>query len=304
MTAASTGTAFSKIDAALASCPLYSEFRRGLLDVATYQRWVENEGLASVPALNQDQINLSARFPHNKHDFVRRALAQCRGADILPDDSYDADASESALKRIDERFDHGRYLTYIFPEESALLYAVVSIVQPRRIAFLGSYYGYWAAAAAAAPSKQGIDLTLVDIDPDSMEMARHNLEKQGLSDNKATAFLVDDAEALAAAPAPELRDIDILVLDAEGPKSDDVPPDYRDKAIYYPHLRASLAELHPGALVVAHNVILSNFTTSAYFEEKQQYYRQQYTKFLALLRENFVYTVIDSTEGVLIARKL
>ena len=50
-----------------------------------------------------------------------------------------------------------------------------------------------------------------------------------------------------------------------------------------------------GALVVAHNVILANFTDGPYFEAKQQNYRSQHAKFLPLLRGHFVFTVIDST---------
>lgn len=291
-----TGTAFAMIEKALKASIPYTEFRRGAINTVAYQRWVESEGLVTVTLLNEDQINLSARFPQDKNDFVRRALAQCRAADLLVDDGYDEDAVGQALTEVDARYDHGPYLTYIFPEESALLYAIAKNSRPRRAACLGSYYGYWAAAAAKASTE--MSLVLVDIDPAAMDVARRNFELLGLVGGRVT-FLVSDAEKVGS----QLRDIDLLILDAEGPKSDNVPPDYRDKAIYYPHLRAALAALAPGALVVAHNVILANFTGGTYFEAKQGSYRNQYSRFLALLREHFIYTVIDSTEGTLIARK-
>ena len=160
---------------------------------------------------------------------------------------------------------------------------------------MGSYYGYWAVAAKAA--YLDLDITLFDVDSAVMDLSRKNFERLGLA--RGTTFTVGDAEVLAAG----LRDIDLLILDAEGPKSEGVAVDYRDKAIYYPLLKAAFSILAPGALVIAHNVILSNFTDGFYFEEKQDNYRKQYSKFLPFLREHFLYTVIDSTEGTLVARK-
>ena len=290
-----TGCIYTKIDDALAIHASYTAFRRGEIGVPAYQKWVETNGIATEVSLNQDQINLSARFPHDKHEFMRRAMAQCRALDMIDNDHYDAELVEHHLSDVDMMYDHGKYTTYIFPEENALLYAIVRNARPRRAACMGGYYGYWAVAAKAA--HPDLDLTLLDVDPKVMQLARQNFEHLQLEHK--TTFLVGDAEDLAR----ELRSIDLLILDAEGPKSESVPEDYRDKAIYFPLLKAASAVLAPGALVVAHNVILSNFTGSTYFEEKQRSYRKQYTKFLLLLREQFFFTVIDSTEGILVARK-
>jgi predicted O-methyltransferase YrrM len=291
-----SSTAYAHIERALGASASYIAFRRGEIGVAAYQKWVEVEGATSIASLNEDQINLSARFPRDKHDFARRVLSQCRALDVLDDDRYDAGTVERSLADVDAKYDHGGHLTYIFPEESALLYAIVRNTRPRRALCMGSYYGYWAVAAKAA--LPDLDITLVDINPAVMDLARKNFESLGLARN--ATFSVGDAESLASG----LRDVDLLILDAEGPKSEEVAEDYRDKAIYYPHLKAGLDVLAPGALVIAHNVILSNFTESVYFESKQRSYRKQYSKFLPLLREHFVYTVVDSTEGTLIARKL
>jgi len=260
-----------------------------------YQKWVEGEGSTTMTSLNEDQINLSARFPRDKHEFVRRAMSQCRALDIIADDRYEAEIVEQNVASVDAKYDHANYMTYIFPEESALLYAIVRNVRPRRAACMGSYYGYWAVAAKAA--HPDLDITLLDVNPAVMDLAQKNFEHLGLA--RDTNFIVGNAEELASG----LGNIDLLILDAEGPKSEEVDEDYRDKAIYYPLLKAALAILAPGALVIAHNVILSNFTDGYYFEEKQSNYRKQYTKFLPLLREHFSYTVIDSTEGTLVARK-
>ena len=288
-------TAYEKIHAALSPFLEYQEFRAGRIDTVTYQKWIEREDVASKVPLNEDQINLSARCPSKKHEFARRALAQCQNLDILSSCEYDSGSIDEIVSRIDATYDHGTHLTYIFPEESALTAAIVRNFQPQHAACLGSFYGYWTVAAKAADPS--LKLTLFDIDSSVMDLARRNFERLGLENG--TDFIVGDAEQLVG----QLAGIDLLMLDAEGPKSEDVPEDYRDKAIYYPLLRAAIDSLAPDALLVVHNVILSNFTGSRYFERKQRSYRQQYHKFMPLVQEHFVYTIVDSSEGVLVGRK-
>ena len=290
------GTAYSKIHTALQPFNSYTLFCSWKTSPAVYQKWIEQEIHAMANTLSEDQINLSARFPRDLHDFVRRAVAQCCALDIIDDGSYDETATEHHLEVMSTKYAHDNYLTYIFPEETALLYAVVRNFRPRRAAFMGSYYGYWAASAKAAFSE--MDIALFDLDSTVMELAIRNFEELGLASN--AVFEVGDAEALVK----NLRDIDLLVLDATGPNSNDIPTDYRDKAIYYPHLGAAFDMLKPGGLLVAHNVILSNFTNGSYFEAKQQNYREQYTKFLPFVQEHFRYIVVDTTQGVMVARKL
>ena len=288
-------TAHAKITDALKGIPSYIAFRAGHISAPAYQTWIENEGSQKVPSLTEDQLNRSARFPHDLHIFVSRALAHCRALDILPDDRYDPATIEKAFSDVFSKYNHGRNLTYIFPEESALLYAIVRIAKPRHAVFAGSYYGYWGVAAKAAC--RDMDTSLIDIDPVVMALASQNFANLGLDQN--VSFLVDDAEAVI----PSLDAIDLLVLDATGPACEEVHMDYREKAIYFPHLQAAMARLAPGALVVAHNVLLENFTGGRFWEEKKNAYRKQYVKFLALVSADFVWTVIDSTEGVLVARK-
>lgn len=289
------GTAHAKIESVLKCSPQYAAFRTGQISVTAYQKWVEKEGSVTFDFLGEDQINRSARFPYEHHDFLSRALAHCRALDLIPDHWYDAATIKRFAAEVLSKYDHGENMTHIFPEESALLYSLVRSKQPSHAVFMGSYYGYWAVAAKAA--KPDLCVTLIDINPTVMNLASRNFANLGLA--QGVQFCVEDAETLA----PSLGPIDLLVLDATGPSSEDVAEDYRDKAIYFPHLKAALGNLVPGALVVAHNVILSNFTRGKYFAKKQESYRRQYMKFLKLLQENFIYTVIDTTEGTLIARK-
>src|SRR5579862_9082043 len=184
-----SGTAYAKIDRALSSSTSYVASRRGEISVAAYQKWAEGEGSVTTTSLNEDQINLSARFPNDKHDFVRRAMSQCRALDIIADDHYDAEIVEQDLAKVDAGYDHGNYLTYIFPEENALLYAIVRNVRPRRAACMGSYYGYWAVAAKAA--HPDLVMTLLDVNPAVMDLSRKNFEHLGLA--RDTTFTVGDA---------------------------------------------------------------------------------------------------------------
>jgi len=290
-------TAHSKITQALKPFPSYTAFRNGQISAAVYQKWIDKEGSLKVVSLTEDQINRSSRFPHDLHDFVTRAVAHCRALDILPNDRYHPASIDQAFSDIFSRYNHAENLTYIFPEETALLYAIVQSAQPRRAVFAGSYYGYWAAAAKAA--HRDLDITLIDINPVVMNLASQNFADLGLVKN--AKFIVEDAETVLT--SLDAESIDLLVLDATGPNSEEIHEEYREKAIYFPHLQAAMENLAPGALVVAHNVILSNFTGGGFWEEKQKEYRRQYIKFLALLQKDFVYTVLDSTEGVLVARK-
>lgn len=241
------GTIYNNIEKALGPISVYNSFRRGDIGVEAYQLWIENESHQSpeVAVLNSDQLNLSGRFPRDKHEFVQRALSQCMAHDVVTGDQYNKEATEQAMARIDAGYKHDSLFTYIFPEESAFLYAVVNNEQPRRAAFLGSYYGYWAAAAKAA--YPAMELTLVDINPLVTSQATRNFGDLGLE--ARTHFVTGDAEVHARS----LRGLDLVILDAEGPRGDDdVPQDYRDKAIYYPHLKAVIDNMLPGSLLIAH----------------------------------------------------
>jgi len=61
-------TAYAKVDAALAASPNDVAFRNGGSSASSYQKWVEAEGSKIIHSLNEDQINLSARFPTTLYD--------------------------------------------------------------------------------------------------------------------------------------------------------------------------------------------------------------------------------------------
>ena len=102
----------------------------------------------------------------------------------------------------------------------------------------------------------------MDIDPEVMDLAERNLTAMGLAG--PVDFQVADAIGYTRR---DLRDVDLCVLDAEGPK-DTVDEDLRDKAIYYPITAASTPAVRPGGLLVAHNMLLENLTGNSYFARK------------------------------------
>jgi predicted O-methyltransferase YrrM len=166
----------------------------------------------------------------------------------------------------------------MLPEESALIYNIALNIRPNRAVFMGSYNGFWVASAKVAWPET--EIILLDLDPVVMELVRRNFTTLGLSSGDAEAQVKD------------IRDVDLLVAK------------HRGKATYYPHARVAFEALQSGGFMVAHNVILSNFANGPYFETKQQGYRKQYEKFPPFVCQHFRPVVQDTTQGMLVARKM
>ncbi|MFD8495923.1 O-methyltransferase [Amycolatopsis sp. NPDC059657] len=291
-------TAHAVIDSALGGCAEYRAFRNGLMSRADYSRWVEAHfDELSELGLNRDKQNLSTRFPSDDHACVTDLLAALAKDGLVPGTEYPVDAFEEFAQRVAEEWDHGGRTTFIFSEEARLMFALAHQVRPRNAVFLGSYYGYWAIWALPAIAATGGHLTLVDVDGDVMALAERNIAALGY------ANLVDFVVADAAEYARTMNDVDLCVLDAEGPL--DAPdPDLRDKAIYYPHTRAISHALPAGALLVAHNVLLDNLTENAYFAGRIAGNKAQFAKWKGHLDAFYdVHQVFSTTEGVGVYRR-
>ncbi|HEV2376042.1 MAG TPA: class I SAM-dependent methyltransferase [Streptosporangiaceae bacterium] len=213
-------------------------------------------------SLNTDQLNLATRFPADEEHAVAVILDDLAADGVLATAAYDADGYLSHADRVAEHLRHGGYLTYIFPEEARLLYAVADIVRPRRTLFVGSYYGYWAAFAMPGIAAAGGTAVLIDPNPEVLGLSRENLDRLGYGGR--CQFVCEDA-ATYLRRQPE--GCDLVVQDAEGPKTG-ADPDRLGKAIYYPLTVAATPLLRPGGLMVAHNIMLSNLTDNDYFRGK------------------------------------
>jgi predicted O-methyltransferase YrrM len=293
-----SGAAYDVIDQALRNHIEYRDFRDGLITRADYSRWVESRfDQLSELGLNRDKQNLSTRFPADDHACVTNVLALLAKDGLVPGTEYPVAEFEEFAARVAAEWDHGGRTTFIFPEEARLMFALAHQVRPRNAVFLGSYYGYWAIWALPAVAAAGGRVTLVDIDEDVMALAERDIAALGYSD------LVDFVVADATEYARTLSDVDLCVLDAEGPL--DAPdPDLRDKAIYYPHTRAVSHALPQGALLVAHNVLLENLTDNSYFAGRIANNVAQFAKWTGLLDELYdVQRVFATSEGVGVYRR-
>lgn len=293
---ASGGPAYQRIAAALRGLPEYRAYRCGELSRADYCAWVAEVGPETL-GLNDDQLNLSTRFPRDGRTFVREALDTLRERGAVPTTKYPEDAFDELWERVEAGFDHAGRTTYIFPEEARLLFALAHVVAPASTVFSGSYYGYWAVWALPGIIAAGGQAALVDIDGDAMTLARRNLGALGLAG--PVDFVVDDAVTYGRRSGS----IDLCVLDAEGPKQHD-DEDLRDKAIYYPITAATTPALRPGGLLVAHNVLLENLTENAYFAGRVRHNLQQFTRWQAHLDEHYdVQCVLPTSEGTGVYRR-
>lgn len=293
------GTAFEFIEAALGDLPEYQDFRAGKISRSDYSDWIEVNADRLIDAgLNEDRRNLSTRFPLDDDRYVAEILADLDAAGVITGVDYPDGEFEQLAKRVAEHTDHGGKMTFIFPEEARLLFALAHRVHPLNAVFLGSYYGYWAVWALPAVIAAGGRATLVDIDPEVMALAERNFTALGFADS--VDFVVADAIEYSRT---ELRDVDLCVLDAEGPK--DAPdPDLRDKAIYYPIVEAATPAMTDGGLLVAHNMLLSNLTANRYFTGRIDYNEGQFAKLTPYLVEHYdVRRVYPTSEGVGVYRR-
>ncbi|WP_410517825.1 hypothetical protein QNH99_23310 (plasmid) [Pantoea allii] len=248
---------------------------------------------------NEDMLNLSARMPAEPEKYVDRLLEALFEHDVIPTSVYNKQLYNATQKEVSEKFIHGNNKTFIFPEESRLLFALADITKPKKIAFMGSYYAFWAVwVLAALPENSTV--WLMDIDKNCQALAKENLSNLTVAQDVEIIQISEDA----IQSIKTLTDLDWIVLDAEGPKSGVDDEDLIDKAIYYPMIRAGYDSLREGGLMIAHNILLENTTDSDYIAEKIEWNRKMFSKFIPFLHDKFrSFLHFESTEGVGIAKK-
>lgn len=293
MSAPLSGPIFERVDTLLAATPAYRDWRGGRLGAEGYRHLLDAERARLVAGgVPDEDVDYAKRYPAERSRFVADALARLDARGVIAGRDYDRAAwrrTEEALRR----FDHGGRKTYIYPEEAELLFAIASVKRPRRSIFLGSYYGYWAAAALPPVAAAGGSLLLVDPDPGCCALAARNFADAIAGGTVAVACATGEA-ALAANDAP----FDLVVIDAELPRDHPVTA-LRGKGVYAPLLEAVLPHLAPGALLVCHNILLSDWTEAPVFDAIVDRNRAELTAFEALARRHFPdWTEIASTEGI------
>jgi predicted O-methyltransferase YrrM len=294
---AKAGPIFDIAWSVLGSHPRYRSF----LDGGTRQEFSAFlDGIAPdlvAAGLPAEDVHFAKRYPRSERGFVRDTLQTLVERGVLPGSTYDESGYDAVVAAMNGRYDHGRFRTYIYPEEARLLFAIFDIVRPRSALFLGSYYGYWAHAALSALARHGGRAVLIDPDPEAQALAHRNLAAAGLL-GSVELVVAAGQDYLDAASAS----FDLVVLDAEAPR-DHPDPAQRGKGIYDLLLRHALPRMTPGALLVCHNILFEDAAGCAYFDRIIARNRTELGPFLEAVRRDFTHFVeCTSTEGVGVAK--
>jgi predicted O-methyltransferase YrrM len=288
-----SGTAAEKVVRALAHEPAFRDWRAGRIDRSAYLARLEGIlACAAARGVTRSEAGLSGRMHWRPRSCVRGALARAVERGVLASAGYDAPSFDRLRARVSTAWDHEDRTTYIFPEEAELLFAVASVLRPRRVAVLGSYYAYWALWALAGAGAALERAILLDVDADVNRLAEVNLARLGLG--PVSSVITDDAIAYMNGTD---EDVDLLVLEAEGPPTA-ADPRRCGKAIYGPMLEAALPRLRPGGVLVAHNVLLDDICEHPYVRSLVARSRRELGEFTALTSERFRASVqVATTEG-------
>ena len=292
------GPFFDIAYAVLKDSPEFQLFRSGGLSRKQYAELIERLAPELIAAgLPAEDVEYAKRYPASNAEFVLSALNDMVSRGILEKSSYDEEFYKTLEKQM-RSFDHHDSQTYIYPEESLLLFAVADIIKPKNAVFLGSYYGFWAYPAAAAIFRSGGKIVLVDPDERTQEIARSNFSKTDFAAGIEYAVMngeefLDQTDKL----------FDFVVIDAEGPRTHP-DPGQRGKRVYYSLLKNSLPHLAESAVLACHNILLEHFDESDFFKQRIERNYDELNPFLELASKEFPdFTEYLSTEGVGIGKR-
>ncbi len=288
MQARHEGPLFDLVDRCLADTAEYQRFRAGALSRDSFSAFLEHMSPALVRAgVPREDVQYAKRYPASPAGFVDAVLADLVERRAIPHAQLD----RASLRP--RSIDHGGRITYIYPEEALLLAALAQITRPRRALFLGSYYGYWAHWALPAIIAAGGRAVLVDPAPAVQAIARRHLAASGF----AHAVEIEPVEGQAYL-AHTREAFDLVVIDAELPR-DHADPDQRGKGVYRSLYAAAWPRLAPSALVVCHNILLSDHSGAPFFEEVIARNRVELGAFKELAERTLDgFVEYPSTEGV------
>ena len=242
------GPAVDYIQAVLSKFPAYREYRSGRISREQYVERLEAQAaelrqrLGKFTHLYDLAISYPADFDTQAEEIFSTLLAQ----GFVPEQPAVAPFNQFR-QRILASYDHGRYHTYIHPDEARLLYFISMARKPRHMVAIGSFYGYWAAWAMPGVQAAGGEALLVDPNREVCALAEENLRKLGFADR--TIVRAEKAETVL--PTMDGQ-VELALLDATGPP-DHPDPAYRGKGIYGFLIKDIFAIMRDGALLVVHN---------------------------------------------------
>ena len=208
------------------------------------------QAMAADAALGFNEYNVRhvSLTPQDERMPAEHIFGELEAAGLIPGGGGMYDGFGEFRQYVLENYNHGEFVTFVYPEDELLLYAAAKLVRPARMFMAGSYYGYLAVWAMQAVRDMQGCAVLCDVDGEVCELARENFNRLGFGD--CAQILCEDAGAVLAR---RTEPIDLLVLDATG-RHDDERPDFRGKRIYGALLNAAKHLLHKGSVIYIHNM--------------------------------------------------
>jgi len=213
-----------------------------------YNAMKSDESLADVAGFHEYNYKHISLMPPDDKMPAEKIIGYLVNNNIIKSSENMYDGFDEYRKWIRENYDHGENVTFIYPEDEKLLYAVAKLTQPKNVFIGGSYYGYFIIWAMKTIKENNGKVVLSDVDGEVCELAKKNFDKLGFGD--ITEVCCENAEILLK---NRTEPIDMLILDATG-RHDDPRPEYRGKRIYGALLREAKHLLSKGSVIVIHNM--------------------------------------------------
>jgi len=244
------GTFASYTEKILSGRGYYKDYTEGKINSAQFcEAMVADESLEGVAGFAKGNLARIAKMPPHEKIPSEAIFGELAGNNIISGCDNLYEGFDGYRAQIYADYNHGDFVTYVYPEDERLMYAAAKIAPNPKQAFIaGSYYGYLAVWAMQAVRGSGGVAVLSDVDAEVCALARENFARLGLAGN--AEICCEDAGVLLAKRA---EPIDLLVLDATG-RHDDPRPEYRGKRIYGALLREAKHLLQKGSVIYIHNM--------------------------------------------------
>lgn len=233
----------------LSSKEYYKEYQDRKINTAQFcEAMLADTSLENIEGFYKGNIRRIALTPPDEMLPTETIIGYLVKNNIISSCANMYDGFDEYRKYIRENYNHGEFLTFIYPEDERLLYAASQIMQPKTAIVAGSYYGYFAVWAMKTIHANGGMAVLSDINGEVCKLAQENFDKLGYANN--VKIYAEDAEKVLSR---HTEPVDMLVLDATG-RHDDPRPEYRGKRIYGALLKAARHLLKKGSVIVIHNM--------------------------------------------------
>jgi len=243
------GTFASYAEKILSAKKYYADYKSAAITQAEFcAAMLADESLAGVAGFHD--IPRIAKTPANEKMPSEKIFGYLAANNLISAQDYNTmyDGFDKYRENIYKNYNHGEFITYVYPEDERLLYAAAKIARPKQLFMAGSYYGYLAVWAMQAVHDTGGTAVFSDIDEEVCSLAKANFNNLGFRDCADIC-----CESTSVLLAKRTEPIDMLILDATG-KSDDPRPEYRGKRIYGAFLHEAKHLLHKGAVIYIHNM--------------------------------------------------